>query len=210
MEPTVHHADVTFQTGHRASFVTVTVPLPVDLKAESRRHLGPLGLMEYTEHLGEAVRHPDDTDDPQVAYLLALSRALQSAANAAGRRAEGRIRMNDHNRRHSKRAKQLAQRAKERAEAKAAREAEEAKKPKKRKPAPSAKRCRGTLAEGGRCTRTGSLEYEGKRYCKTHVPSDAFVHPAIEVEFDVPPENVSPELADALTGEPNEPTEGET
>lgn len=49
---------------------------------------------------GEALRHPTDKDDPSIGTDLAVGRALESLSAKLLRRANGRVRMHDHNRRH--------------------------------------------------------------------------------------------------------------
>lgn len=51
---------------------------------------------------GASVRHPDDRHDPELAYQLALSRALSSLARKVERHAQGRIRTNDQIAKHRK------------------------------------------------------------------------------------------------------------
>lgn len=45
---------------------------------------------------GASVRHPEDRHDPELAYELALARALASLSRKIDRHAWGRIRNNDH------------------------------------------------------------------------------------------------------------------
>jgi len=45
----------------------------------------------------EALRHPDDKNDPELGRQIATARALSSLANKLARRANGRVKMNDDN-----------------------------------------------------------------------------------------------------------------
>jgi len=56
--------------------------------------------------VGEAVRHPEDKDDKELAALLSNARALDSLARKLDRRAQGLVKMNDHNKEYKKRQKE--------------------------------------------------------------------------------------------------------
>lgn len=51
---------------------------------------------ETIEVSGEALRHPDDKNDEELATLLAHGRALESMGNKLQKRARGLVRHNDH------------------------------------------------------------------------------------------------------------------
>jgi len=52
---------------------------------------------DYVLAKGEAIRHPEDKHDEDLANTLATARALKSLANKLERRANGRIKCNDDN-----------------------------------------------------------------------------------------------------------------
>ena len=56
---------------------------------------------DYVLAKGEAIRHPEDKHDEDLANTLATARALKSLGNKLERRANGRIKCNDDNARKS-------------------------------------------------------------------------------------------------------------
>lgn len=69
----------------------------------------------WIQTTGEALRHPTDSKDERVGHDLAVSRALGQLSRKMARRANGQVKCNDDNARHSARAAILRQRAEERA-----------------------------------------------------------------------------------------------
>jgi len=63
---------------------------------------------EIIEATGEAVRHPEDKHDPELGLLLAHARAFDSLARKLDRRAQGLVKMNDHNKEYKKRQEEKA------------------------------------------------------------------------------------------------------
>jgi len=93
---------------------------------------------EYIHTTGEAIRHPEDKHDPELAEALALGRALGNLSNKLLRRANGRVKCNDDNARKAQQASE----------------------------APVADgRCHGITGAGTRCTRQAT---HNDFYCKVH------------------------------------------
>jgi len=95
---------------------------------------------DYILAKGEAIRHPEDKHDEDLANTLATARALKSLANKLERRANGRIKCNDDN----------AHKAQEIAEEELIPDG----------------RCHGVTGKGHRCTRKATT-WDGY-YCRTH------------------------------------------
>jgi hypothetical protein len=90
-----HSTDVSIYVLRNNSVTVARAGVSIDLGTE---------FVDYTT-VGHAVRHPDDPDRKDVAYCLAIGRALEAAGKRLRRRAEGLVKMYDDNERQSAIAK---------------------------------------------------------------------------------------------------------
>lgn len=77
--------------GHRATIATIQ---------HTTVHGG-----DVIQATGEALRHPEDKYDRELAYALATGRAFESLGRKLQKRADGLVRMNEHNQEASRKAK---------------------------------------------------------------------------------------------------------
>jgi hypothetical protein len=88
MERYIDSVDIELTRGHRSTIACATYVSPGS------------DLIQATS---EAVRNPEDDDDPYVATTLATGRALEALGNKLLKRANGRVTMHDNNRERAKR-----------------------------------------------------------------------------------------------------------
>jgi hypothetical protein len=165
MRSRTRYPQVVHVFGQRTTIAELTLDIPVDTKDGDF-------FTDEVAFIGEAVRNPADSHDEHLAYLLSLERALEAAARAVRRRAEGRIKMNDDNAAKSARAKMRQTQGREPdveekpRPKKSVAEKASARKMKPRVPPPHDERCVAIKSrDGNRCTHRA---LPGRRSCKKH------------------------------------------